>query len=84
VVLCSLFWGKTTRAGAIAGMVSGFLTAVIWVVAFKSRALDLYEMIPGFAVAFVVTIGVSLLTKPPEGAAEELESVRRAVSAGEI
>jgi sodium/proline symporter len=84
VVLCSLFWHRTTRTGAIAGMVSGFLTAVIWVVAFKARALDLYEMIPGFLVAFVVTIGVSLVTEPPQGAAEELESVRRAVSAGEI
>jgi sodium/proline symporter len=79
VVLCSLFWKRTTRAGAIAGMVTGFLTAVLWVIALKARALDLYEMIPGFAAALLVTIGVSLVTEPPSGAIEEFEDVHRSV-----
>jgi sodium/proline symporter len=79
VVLCSLFWPRTTRAGAVAGMASGFLTAILWVVALKSRTYELYEMIPGFAVAFAVTIGVSLLTEPPAGAAQESEDVHRAI-----
>ncbi|HSG01446.1 MAG TPA: sodium/proline symporter [Vicinamibacterales bacterium] len=64
VVLCGLFWQRTTRAGAIAGMIAGFVTAVVWVVAVKPHAYDLYEMIPGFAVGAAVTIGVSLLTQP--------------------
>jgi len=81
VVLCSLFWKRTTRAGAIAGMVAGFLTAVFWVVLFKERFYDLYEMIPGFAAGFLVTVAVSLMTKPPEGAAEELASVREELAA---
>ena len=59
----------------------GFLPAVIWVVVFKERFYDLYEMIPGFAAGFVCTIGFSLLTEPPEGAAEEMESVRRELAA---
>ena len=80
VVLCSLFWKGTTRAGAVAGMVSGFLAAVLWVLLFKERFFELYEMIPGFVVGFAVTIGVSLATSPPEGAAEEMDSVRKAVS----
>ena len=80
VVLCSLFWKGTTRAGAIAGMVSGFLTAVLWVLLFKEQFFDLYEMIPGFVVGFAVTIGVSLATSPPEGAAEEMDSVRVSVT----
>ncbi|MCZ6915891.1 MAG: sodium/proline symporter [Gemmatimonadetes bacterium] len=79
VVLCSLFWRRTTRAGAVAGMIAGFLTAIIWVVAFKEQMYDLYEMIPGFVAGFAVTIGVSLVTEPPDGAAEELDSVHRAV-----
>ena len=79
VILCSLFWPRTTRAGAVAGMVSGFLTAILWVVALKSRMYELYEMIPGFAVAFATTIGVSLLTEPPAGAAQESEDVHRAI-----
>ncbi len=65
VVLCSLFWKRTTRAGAIAGMVAGFATAIIWVLAFKERFYDLYEMIPGFAAGFIVTVTVSLMTEPP-------------------
>lgn len=80
VVLCSLFWKRTTRAGAIAGMLAGFATAVVWVLAFKERFFDLYEMIPGFAAGFAATILVSLVTRPPDGAAEELDAVRRAVT----
>ncbi len=80
VVLCSLFWKRTTREGAIAGMVTGFATAVLWVIAFKSRFYDLYEMIPGFAAGFAATILVSLFTAPPEGAAEEMDDVRRVVA----
>lgn len=80
VVLCSLFWKGTTRAGAIAGMVSGFLAAVLWVLLFKEAFHQLYEMIPGFIVGFAVTIGVSLVTAPPEGAADEMDAVREAVA----
>jgi sodium/proline symporter len=79
VVLCSLFWKGTTKAGAVAGMVAGFLAAILWVVAFKEKFYDLYEMIPGFACGFAVTVGVSLLTRPPEGAGAELDEVHRAV-----
>jgi Na+/proline symporter len=76
VVLCSLFWKGTTRAGAIAGMIGGFVTCVAWVVFFKEGFYDLYEMLPGFAAGFLFTIGVSLFTTPPEGAAEELAAVK--------
>lgn len=63
VVLCSLFWKGTTRAGAIAGMIGGFLTSVVWVLVFKERTYDLYEMLPGFAVAFALVVGVSLVSQ---------------------
>ena len=64
VVLCALFWPRTTRAGAVAGMVCGFLSAVVWVVAFNAQFYDLYEMWPGFVAGFAATIGVSLMTAP--------------------
>ncbi len=79
VVLCSLFWKGTTREGAIAGMIGGFAATVIWVVFLKAGFHDLYEMIPGFAVGFACTIGVSFLTQPPEGAAEEFDAVKTRV-----
>jgi sodium/proline symporter len=74
-ILCSLFWDKTTKNGAIAGMISGFITTVVWVLLFKERFFDLYEMIPGFVVGFSVVIGVSLIGRPPEGAAEEMAMI---------
>jgi sodium/proline symporter len=79
VVLCSLFWKGTTRAGAIAGMLGGFVTTVLWVVLFKERFWDLYEMIPGFAAGFACCVGVSVLTEPDTEAARELEEVRAVV-----
>jgi sodium/proline symporter len=79
VVLCSLFWKGTTRAGAIAGMVTGFVATVAWVLFFKERFWDLYEMIPGFAVSFAFTIGVSLVTEVAPEAVAELEEAHSAV-----
>jgi len=79
VILCSLFWKGTTRTGAVAGMAAGFATTMAWVVWFKPLFWDLYEMIPGVGVGLAVTLLVSLMTTPPEGAAEELASVHREV-----
>ena len=76
VVLCALFWRRTTRAGAIAGMVAGFTAAIIWVIAFKSRTFDLYEMIPGFAIGTVTTVLVSLLTRPDADALRDFDEIR--------
>jgi sodium/proline symporter len=79
VVLCGLFWKRTTGAGAVTGMIAGFVTAMLWVLWFKPLTHDLYEMIPGFLAGFGATVVVSLLTTPPPGAADELEDVRRTV-----
>ena len=79
VVLCSLFWSRTTRAGAVAGMIGGFVVTVLWTVAFKARFYDLYEMIPGFVAGFGFCLAVSLITTPDEDAVGELESVRASV-----
>jgi sodium/proline symporter len=77
VVLCSLFWRGTTRAGAVAGMLTGFLTTMGWVIWLKPHFWDLYEMIPGFLAGLAATVLVSLVTDPPEGAEEEMASVHR-------
>ena len=82
VVLCSLFWARTTRLGAAAGMVSGFVVTVVWVQFFKAEFYDLYEMIPGFLAGLVATVVVSLMTEPPEGAEEELEAMRETLRYG--
>lgn len=74
VIILSLFWKKITRAGAIAGMVSGFLISITWVLVFK-ESTGLYEMVPGFIGSFIIIYLVSLLSKPPAGADNVLQEV---------
>jgi sodium/proline symporter len=79
VVLCSLFWRRTTRAGALAGMAAGFLVTVVWVRVFKSNFYDLYEMIPGFLAGMATCIVVSLVTRPDPEAVAEFDEVKEQV-----
>lgn len=75
VVLCSLFWRRTTLAGAVAGMVSGFSMTVIWVLFFKSQFYGLYEMLPGFVAGFAANVGVSFLTSPGRRVVADYERI---------
>ena len=60
VVLLSLFWRNMTAVGAMAGMLSGALTVVIWS-NLSGGIFDLYEIVPGFLIAsLIVVIGSKL------------------------
>lgn len=59
VLLCALWYPRTTLAGAVAGMLGGFLTTVAWVLWLKPLAWDLLEVIPGFGVGLLLTVAVS-------------------------
>lgn len=61
LIILSLFWKKTTTQGALTGMILGAITVLSWVY-IPHDYKELYEIIPGFAVSFVSTIVVSLLT----------------------
>ena len=63
VIICMLYYKKTTLPGVAAGMLGGFLTSVIWVLVFKADAYDLYEIIPGFIVGITLTLLVSNMTR---------------------
>jgi sodium/proline symporter len=78
VMVLSLFWKRMTKAGAIAGMCSGFLITMIWAIFFKAST-NLYEMVPGFFGAIIIIILASLLTQPPQNAAQDLEAVSETV-----
>ncbi|MFQ5581856.1 MAG: sodium/proline symporter [Mariprofundaceae bacterium] len=56
-----LFWKRTTAQGVAAGMITGVMTAVIWV---ETPALKLlcYEMIPAFLAAFIAVVMISWMT----------------------
>jgi sodium/proline symporter len=68
--ILALFWKGCSRSGIISGMISGAVTVVLWT-RIPGLASFIYELIPGFLVALVVTIVVSKLTKKP-GEAEKL------------
>ena len=68
VVLFSLFWSRTNRYGALAGMVSGGVMIFVWkyLVRPLGGAWDIYELLPAFIVACVFIVAVSLATPEPE------------------
>ena len=67
LMLCSLYWRRTTLPGAVAGMLTGALTVVAWknLIAPLGGWFAVYELLPGFVLALAVIIVVSLATKEP-------------------
>ena len=73
VMMCSLFWKRTTKWGAFAGMFAGGATAIVWCYVLKPfgklngiSVLNIYELLPAFIIGLVAIIVVSLLTKAPD------------------
>ena len=68
LMLFSLFWKRVNQAGALAGMISGGAMVFIWkyLIAPLGGAFAIYELLPAFVFASVVTVIVSLVTPAPE------------------
>lgn len=62
VVILSLWWRRMTRNGALAGMVVGAATVLIWN---HFGWFGLYEIVPGFIFATIAIVVASLLDKAP-------------------
>ena len=78
-MLMSLFWKRANAPGTIAGMLSGGIMVFVWKYCVRPMggAWDLYELAPAFAVALIMIIIVSLITKAPEkDVVEEFEEVK--------
>ncbi len=77
IVVCSLFWKRTNVAGAVAGMVSGGLTVIIWdylpIMDGKTigSATGVYSLLVGFMISLICIVAFSLLTKKPSSEIEE-------------
>lgn len=65
LMLFSLFWKRTNKWGAIAGMISGGVTVIAWHYA-QGGLFSLYELLPAFIISSLFIIVVSLITKAPE------------------
>ncbi len=63
LIILSLFWKRMTLNGALAGMIVGAVVVIGWKNLFASTGI--YEIIPGFVLATITIIVVSLLGKKP-------------------
>ena len=68
VVIFALFWKRTTKGGALAGMITGGALVFLWkfVIAKAGGVFAIYELLPAFILACVAIVVVSLVTKKPE------------------
>lgn len=71
LVIFSLYWRKMTKNAAIAGMISGAATVLIWIYApisinGESLSSMMYEIVPGFIVSSLVIYIVSVLKPESE------------------
>ena len=63
-VICALFYKGITKEGALAGMLGGFATDMLWVTFMKPHTHDLVEIIPAMIVGFGLIFIVSRTTRP--------------------
>ena len=68
IMLFSLFWKRTNRWGAIAGMVSGGVMVFVWKLLIRpiGGILNIYELLPAFIISSIAIVVVSLLTAEPD------------------
>lgn len=82
LMLFSLFWKRTTRAGAIVGMLGGGAMVFIWklLISKLGGVFAIYELLPAFIFSSILIVVVSLLTKKPS---TEIEQDFEAVKNGD-
>jgi len=80
VMLFSLFWKRTSHAGAVAGMVAGGAMVFAWKLLIRplGGGFTVYELLPAFVFSCLVIVVVSKLTPSPAGEIqEEFDLARR-------
>ncbi len=70
LMLFALFWKRANKWGALAGILTGGITVLVWKLVIRKiyagTVLDFYELLPAFILACVAIVVVSLLTKAPD------------------
>jgi Na+/proline symporter len=66
-ILLGLFWRRVNLWGAVAGMATGLSVTILWKISWgaaveRATGLDLYELVPAFAMSLLMTWLVSILT----------------------
>lgn len=73
IIILSLFWKRITRNGALAGIIVGAITVIIWGDFLSGGIFDLYEILPGFVFNLMITIIVSLMGRPDQEMEREFD-----------
>ncbi|MGL4476190.1 MAG: sodium/proline symporter PutP, partial [Shewanella sp.] len=76
VVLLALFWKDYSRDGAVATILAGAITVVIWK-QLNEGIFDVYEIIPGFIAATITGYLVSLISKPNTATLAQFERFKQ-------
>ncbi len=90
VIILSLFWKRMTGLGALAGMVVGATTVVVWKILSTPKLneagevikeavipFSLYEIVPGFILAWAAIVIFSIIGKEPKNEIlEEFEEAK--------
>jgi len=75
LMILSLYWKRMNFYGAIASMLTGFATVILWNTFLSSTGI--YELLPGFIFALIVGVVVSLATAaPPQEIVDEFEKAK--------
>lgn len=81
VILLSLYWRRLNYIGACVGVLTGFITSILWMILFNLGyygfnavicETGIYEIVPGFVFGTIATIITSLLTKKPNNEVTKL------------
>lgn len=80
VMLMALFWKRSNKWGALAGMVVGRVMVFVWkfLIAPLGGVWAIYELLPAFLCSLVAIVVVSLLTPAPEQSVVQIfEKIRK-------
>jgi sodium/proline symporter len=78
VVLLSLFWQGYSRNGAIASILAGAITVVVWK-QLSGGIFDLYEILPGFGLALICGVVFSKISPPAQSTTEGFKAFKAAL-----
>lgn len=74
-VIMSLFWKRMNKNGALAGIIVGGLTVLIWK-QLSGGIFDLYEIVPGMIASFIaIYVGSLMSSAPAQAVQDQFDSV---------
>lgn len=82
IILFSLFWREFTETGAIAGMITGGITVVVWNRLLKPMGgvLGIYELLPAFLLSCIAIVIFSKMSKTDPEVVKEFDEYQKAMA----